>query len=355
MRMQWLCLASLTVTAVEAEVFDVTKHGAKGDGKTRDDGAIEATFRACAATASGAGTGTGSREVLFPAPGTYITGPWELACNNSVVTIEPGASVVSFTANGSTQGWPIGALTSPEPSQGLTDKQAAPFILSHYARNVTLRGGGTLDAGGRPFWHEHCGNWWCPKWAGPGVTPKSPYAWRPFMLRIDHSTDITIEGLRFEATAFWCIVPVHSEHIEIANLVIHARDSADSGTPNTDGIEPMWSKDVHIHDVSINNGDVSPVHSTVYTTLSTHVQNSAPSTSRIYWPRDGTTSPRTGCTDGSLLTGLHSPLLARVCCVPALRCLRAGLRDGQVREQRYRGGAPRLHQLSRHYHRLDLV
>eukprot|EP01046_Picozoa_sp_COSAG06_P113276 COSAG06_NODE_60005_length_272_cov_0.849711_1_plen_26_part_01 len=26
MRMHWLCLASLTVTAVEAVVFDVTKH-----------------------------------------------------------------------------------------------------------------------------------------------------------------------------------------------------------------------------------------------------------------------------------------------------------------------------------------
>ena len=34
-----------------------------------------------------------------------------------------------------------------EPSQGLTDKQATPFILAYYARNITLRGGGTLDAG----------------------------------------------------------------------------------------------------------------------------------------------------------------------------------------------------------------
>eukprot|EP01048_Picozoa_sp_COSAG05_P000257 COSAG05_NODE_7_length_42457_cov_58.929152_14_plen_432_part_00 len=240
--------SSRALSTTHAEVFDVTKHGAKGDGRSRDDDAIQATFAACATSSA-----IGPREVLFPAPGTYVTGPWELACNNSVVTVQQGASVVSFTANGSTRGWPLGPLTSPEPSQGLTDKQATPFILAHYVHNVTLRGGGTLDAGGKPFWQERCGNWWCPKWA-PGVSPKKPYAWRPFMLRIDHSADVTVDGLRFEATAFWCIVPVRSQRIEISNVTIYARDG-DGATPNTDGIEPMWTKDVHIHDVKIDNGD----------------------------------------------------------------------------------------------------
>jgi polygalacturonase len=217
-------LLSLTTLAAAAPgargtIFDVTKHGAKGDGHTRADGAIEATFAACAAAGGGV--------VLFPAPGRYVTGPWELACNDSVVTIEEGASVVSFTTNGSTRGWPLGPLTSPEPSQGLTDLQAAPFLLAHFARNVTLRGAGTLDAGGKPFWDEHCGNWWCPKWA-PGVSSKHPYAWRPFMLRIDHSSDFKVEGLRFEATAFWCIVPVHSQHIEVSNVCANPPHSDDS-------------------------------------------------------------------------------------------------------------------------------
>ena len=154
--MMRLCLAALA-TATSAEVFVVTDHGAKGDGRTRDDAAIAATFAACSAAISTAEP----REVLFPAPGTYITGPWELACNDSVVTVEEGASVVSFTASGSTQGWPLGPLPCPEPSQGLTDGQATPFIFAHYARHVTLRGGGTLDAGGKRFWDESCGNWWC--------------------------------------------------------------------------------------------------------------------------------------------------------------------------------------------------
>ena len=172
--MMRLCLAALA-TAASAEVFVVTDHGAKGDGRTRDDAAIAATFAACRSSA--ASSAAGPREVLFPAPGTYITGPWELACNDSVVTVEEGASVMSFTASGSTQGWPLGPLPCPEPSQGLTDVQATPFIFAHYARNVTLRGGGTLDAGGKRFWDESCGNWWCA--SPPHPTASAPHPTPP--------------------------------------------------------------------------------------------------------------------------------------------------------------------------------
>lgn len=234
-------------------VFAVTDYGAKGDGVTNDQHAIAETFAACRQAVLAGGDGHGGAEVVFPAPGRYVTGPWEIACNDSVVRVERGASVVSFTARGSTVGWPIGVLDCPEPSQGLTARQAAPFILVHYARNVTLTGGGTLDAGGTPFWHEHCGNWWCPKWSS--ATPKNPYAWRPFMLRIDHSSDVTVDSLRFESTAFWCIVPVHSSRVEISNVTVYARDDHDGNTPNTDGVEPMWSTNVYIHDCIIDNGD----------------------------------------------------------------------------------------------------
>ena len=54
------------------------------------------------------------------------------------------------------------------------------------------------------------------------------------MLRIDHSSNIQVDGLRFDASAFWCIVPVHSQQITVSNVVIYARDGK-AGTPNTDG------------------------------------------------------------------------------------------------------------------------
>jgi len=39
-------------------------------------------------------------------------------------------------------------MDCPEPSQGLTSHQAAPFVLLNYAANVTITGGGVLDAKG---------------------------------------------------------------------------------------------------------------------------------------------------------------------------------------------------------------
>ena len=164
-----LLLAAPATTADSGPtVFDVRSHGAKGDGRTRDDAAIAATFAACRASSGS----SGGREVRFPAPGQYLTGPWALACNDTTVRVEPGASVVSYTTHGDTRGWPLGPLDSPEPSQGLTSKQASPFISAYNTRGVRLTGGGTLDAGGAQFWAEHCGNWWC-------ATPSRPLA-NPF-------------------------------------------------------------------------------------------------------------------------------------------------------------------------------
>lgn len=168
-------------------VFRVLDYGARGDGYTNDVEAITKAFRACKEADGG--------EVVFSANKTFITSPWVVACNHSVVTIQAGAIVRSNSAAGSTKGWPLGA-DCPEPSQGLTSKQAAPFILALGVVNVTLRGGGTLDGGGGPFWEEHCGNWWCPKWANRSVSPQQPYAWRPFMLRIENSHKVPARGPR---------------------------------------------------------------------------------------------------------------------------------------------------------------
>jgi hypothetical protein len=219
-------------------MFNVVDFGAKGDGFTLDSGAIAKAFAACAKSSTGG-------EIIFPAPGRYLTGPWELSCNHSTVTVEAGATVLSVNT---TTNWPLGP-DCPEPSQGKTSKQALPFLMADRATNITLRGGGTLDAKGAMWWDEHCGNWWCPKWANS--TSKKPYAWRPFMFRIKDSTDIRVDNISFKDPGFWCVVPTHSSNIVVAN----SRVDASSNSPNTDGVEPMWSHNVHIYNMTISNGD----------------------------------------------------------------------------------------------------
>eukprot|EP00039_Didymoeca_costata_P005028 m.77794 g.77794 ORF g.77794 m.77794 type:complete len:427 (+) comp12642_c0_seq1:133-1413(+) len=234
-----LLLQALCFASVENGVFVVTDYGGKGDGVFDNSRAIAATFSACQRMVSE--NPTMNPIVIFPAPGVYITGPWNISCNNSKIVVEKNATIKSVN---STNEWPLG-LTCPEPSQGKTNNQAAPFMLGLYSYNVTITGGGTIDALGDMWWKDHCGNWWCPNGS------KTPVAFRPFLLRLEHANNISIENINFLNPGFWCLVPVHSHNIMIKNTTI----VAPSSSPNTDGIEPMWSSSVHVQDVDISNGD----------------------------------------------------------------------------------------------------
>ena len=232
-----------------AGVFDVLKYGAKGDGAADDGTAIAAAYSACAA----AGGGT----VLFRSGHIFRSGPIDLSCNDSVTTVQAGATIL---ARNSTAGWPFG-LDCPEPAQGKTPKQMAPMLLVAHGRNVTVNGGGVVDANGEMWWDGACGNWWCRDGHAGGAT-----AFRPFLFRIDHSTGIRVHNVSLRNSGFWTLVPVHSSGIEIIGVNVSAaftrrpphwpadrHDLLD--TPNTDGIEPMWSRDVFISHVRVINGD----------------------------------------------------------------------------------------------------
>lgn len=232
---------AIVVVAVAAQLFDVSDYGAAGDGVADDSAPIAAAFAACKTAGGG--------HVRF-GPGRYLTSPWDVTCNDSLIEVHPEATIV---APGTSEAWPLGP-DSPEPSQGKTSKQAKPFVMMWGLRNVTLTGGGTLDASGEMFWNDHCGNWWCPKWSN--ATSDNPYSWRPFMLRIAESESVTVDNISFINPAFWCIVPTHSRHIVIKNSRVTALTLSGSlQTPNTDGIEPMFSSDVHIKNMHVRNGD----------------------------------------------------------------------------------------------------
>lgn len=128
----------------------------------------------------------------------YVVGPIDISCNDSVVDVQSGVVVQSVNT---TVGWGIGP-DCPEPSQGLTLHQASPFVMVRNTRNLTLTGGGAIDALGPMWWAESCGNWWCPSWAH-NSTPANPYAWRPFLMRIMESTDVDIVRITLLNCGFW--------------------------------------------------------------------------------------------------------------------------------------------------------
>jgi polygalacturonase len=248
-----LTAGALAYSGTGGGVFDVLTHGAKGDGVADDSAAIHEAYSACRA----AGGGT----VLFRSGHTFASGPIEIACNDSVTMVQAGATI---RARNTTVGWPFG-LDSPEPSQGMTPRQMAPMLQISYGRNIAVEGGGVIDANGEMWWDGACGNWWC-KPGHSKHSPGGPTAFRPFLFRLEHAVNVRIQNVSLENSGFWTLVPVHSSQLTIIDINVSAAYSqrpqhwpADRhdllDTPNTDGIEPMWSHDVFISGARIINGD----------------------------------------------------------------------------------------------------
>eukprot|EP01079_Euglenida_sp_SAG-EU17-18_P003064 gene3064-3611_t len=73
--------------AVTGGVFNVKDYGASGSGTTDDTKAVRATFSAAAVAGGGA--------VVFPPPGRYLTGPFNLS-SNVHVDVQIGATVLGI-------------------------------------------------------------------------------------------------------------------------------------------------------------------------------------------------------------------------------------------------------------------
>jgi len=260
--LQTMLLVSVLTAPAAAVTFNVLDYGAVGDGYTDDSAAILRAYAACASTSTAAEQhastlvvedGTVTQTVLFPTGHVYLAGPLKLGCNSSVTRIETGATIKSIT---NTDAWPFGP-DCPEPAQGRTPKQMAPFLHIDAGYDVTITGGGIVDAQGEIWWEHGCGNWFCP----PGYPHDQPKAFRPFLLRIDNSERVTVENITLQNPGFWNLVPVHSKDIAILGVNVTASWSAGAAkkdpfaTPNTDGFEPMWSDNVTVRGCRVKNGD----------------------------------------------------------------------------------------------------
>lgn len=217
--------------------FDVRKHGARGDGKTKDTGAIQSAIDA----AFNAGGGT-----VHLGPGNYFTGGIVLK-SNVTFYLEAGATLLGSKDL---------ADYTPQPGPSVHgDANVHHLIFARDAENVTLCGEGRIDGQGPSFWT-------------PSDRPQNPEdLWRQSisntnkplqgnarpspMLEFYRCKNLRIEDVTIANSAGWTLRPVECESVFIH--AIRIRNPIDG--PNTDGLDITGCRNVLVSDCDIETGD----------------------------------------------------------------------------------------------------
>jgi polygalacturonase len=235
-------------------VHDVRAYGAVADGKTKCTDAIRKAITA--ASEQGGGT------VYFPA-GAFLTGPIHLK-SRITLYLDAGA-VVKFSTDFDDY-LPMVASRW----EGIEVTNFSPLIYARDATDIAIRGRGTLDGQGKPWWDY----WHRVAAAGSsGAGPRSKWQQEFIQRNIDVVTasgyrllalgflrppfiqpynckNVLIEGVTVTNSPFWTITPLYCENVTIHAVTVHNPES-----PNTDGINPDSCRNVHISDCDISVGD----------------------------------------------------------------------------------------------------
>lgn len=217
--------ATQTETQLTKPVFDVRDYGAKGDGKTNDQQAIQKAIDKCKAKGG---------TVLLQ-KGTFLTGQLILM-SNMTLHIDSTATILGIQSD-SEQDYPHNIIETLYPNRMKDDCQRR-LIYGNHVHNVTITGGGTINGQG------DLNAWINVKELG---TEKD----RPSIFAFIGSKDITITDLTLLKPACWTQVYIESDNITLRKLNI------DTGklTPNRDGIDIVDCHQVLVEDCHIRAED----------------------------------------------------------------------------------------------------
>jgi polygalacturonase len=205
-----------------ADLCNPSKHGAKGDGVTKDTAAIQAAIDAC--EAHGGGT-------VRLVAGTYLSAPIVLK-SNIALQLDKGATLL-----GSADHADYLAMTMFH----LPDLQ--PLVSATNATNVAITGEGVIDGNGETWWQM------ARAIRDAGILGTGHP--RPKLIIFDHCKHVRVEGVTIQNSPMWQLVPYYCDDVIIRNIKV----LAPARSPNTDAIDPFSSSHVVIDHVFADVGD----------------------------------------------------------------------------------------------------
>lgn len=208
-----------------ANVFDITKYGAKGDGITDDTQAIQKAISDC----SEAGGGT----VVFPSGKTYMSGPLELKSfvnlyfePNSILLANPDEDIYKLSAFKENEG------------------EGMMWLWGKDIENFTITGNGKIDGNGISFMGEEREDYY-------DLKPVTTFDPRPHVLTLINSKNIKIRDINIGNSAYWTIHLIGCYDIAISDITLLNNLKVRNG----DGIDIDHSKKVRISGCYIESGD----------------------------------------------------------------------------------------------------
>ena len=234
-------------------VYDIRSFGAVAGGQTKCTDAIRKAIEA--ATQHGGGT------VFVPA-GRFLTGPIHLQ-SHITLFLDSGA-VLKFSTN-----FDDYLPMVPSRWEGIEVTNFSPLIYAYDAEDIAIRGRGTLDGQGKPWWDVF---WrikksndlrgletWQREFARLNPNPivatnydtlKTAFMRPPFFQPYG-CTNVMVEGITIINSPFWTVTPLYCENVIVNGVIIHNPDDS----PNTDGINPDSCRKVRISNCDISVGD----------------------------------------------------------------------------------------------------
>jgi polygalacturonase len=217
----------------EPQRFDISEHGAVGDGKTLNSKAIQSTIDECA--------GSGGGTLVIP-KGQFVSGALFLKPGVNIQFLEGAVLKGSTDINDYPK-----ANTRIE---GHFEPWRAALLNGDKVDHLRITGPGTLDGSGAPFWQE----FYRRRDANSKTTNLDVE--RPRLTFIQNSEDVQVSGINFKDSGFWNLHLYRCRKVTVENCRFEAlHGTKPNNAPSSDGIDVDSSQEITISKCFFSVGD----------------------------------------------------------------------------------------------------